>query len=152
MLKKLILCLTALVITFSLSSTNLMAQDNNPPVGKSQQKKQYPFLITGQLPHLTKLLMKQWDNPKLHLTEEQKPQLLVVRKETIAGIKKITPQVASLQKQVREGIINGKTPDELRSTVQSIAKLKSEATMIHLKCIFDTKKILNQQQLDILLK
>lgn len=144
MLKKIILCLAALTIIFSLSSTNLMAQ--------SQQKKQSPFLITGELPHLTKILMQQWDNTTLHLTEDQKPQLLVVRKETMAGVKNIAPKIASLQKQVTEGIFIGKTPDELHSIVQTISKLKAEATMIHLKCIFDTSNILNQQQLDILLK
>ncbi|MCP4337348.1 MAG: hypothetical protein GY799_00330 [Desulfobulbaceae bacterium] len=152
MLKNLILSLATLAIIFSLSSTNLMAQDNNSPAGKRQQKKQSPFLITGELPHLTKLLMQQWDNSTLHLTEDQKPQLLVVRNETMAGVKNLAPQIASLQKQVTEGIFIGKTPDELHSNVQAISKLKAEATMIHLKCIFDTSKILNQQQLDILLK
>ena len=152
MLKTFILFLATLAIIFSLSSTNLMAQGNNSPVGESQQKKQSPFLITGELPHLTKLLMEQWDNSTLHLTEDQKPQLLVVRKETMAGVKNLAPQIASLRKQVTEGIFNGKTPDELNSVVQAISKLKAEATMIHLKCIFDTSKILNQQQLDILLK
>jgi len=152
MLKILILCLATLAIIFSLSSTNLMAQGNNSPTGEGQQKKQSPFLITGELPHLTKLLMQQWDNSTLHLTETQKPQLLVVRKETMAAVKNLTPQISSLQKQVTEGIFIGKTPDELHSIVQAISKLKVEATMIHLKCIFDTSKILNRQQLDILLK
>lgn len=144
MIKKIILFLTTLTIIFSLSSTNLVAQ--------GQQKKQSPFLIADELPHLTKLLMQQWDNSTLHLTEDQKPLLLVVRKETMAGVKNIAPQIASLQKQVTDGIFIGKTPDELHSIVQAISKLKAEATMIHLKCIFDTSKILNQEQLDILLK
>ena len=148
MLKKIILCLANLAIVFSLSSTNLMAQGNNSPT----QNKQSPFLITGKLPHLTKLLMRQWDNPTLQLTEKQKPKLLVVRKETIAGLKNLTPKIASLQKQVTEGIFIGKTPDELHSIVQTISKLKAKATMIHLKCIFDTRKILNQQQFNTLLK
>lgn len=144
MIKKIILCLATLAIISSLSSTNLMAQ--------SQHKKQSPFLITGELPHLTKLLMQQWDNSTLQLTDDQKPQLLVVRKETMAGVKNISPQITSLQKQVTEGIFMGKTPDELYSIVQTISKLKAEATMIHLKCIFDTSKILNQEQLDILFR
>ena len=150
MLKKLILCLSTLAMIFSLSSSNLMAQGNNSPTGEGQPKKQSPFLITSKLPHLTKLLMQQWDNPTLHLTEEQKPQLLVVRKDTIAGVENLAPQIASLQKQVTEGIFIGKTPEELHSIVQAISKLKAKATMIHLKCIFDTSKILTKQQLDIL--
>jgi len=152
MFKKLILFLATSAIAFSLSSTNLMAQGNSSPAEESQLKKQSPFLITGELPHLVKLLKQQWGNSTLALTEKQKPQLLVIRKETLAGVKKLASQIVSLQKQVTEGIFNGKSPDELHSIVQAISKLKAEATMIHLKCIFDTSKILNQQQLDILLK
>ena len=151
MFKKMFLSLAILITIFSLSSTNLMAQDNSSPGKGNQQHKQSPFLITSELPHLTKLLMQQWDNPNLQLTEEQKTQLLVVREETMTGVKGLAPQIAPLQKQVTEGIFSGKTPDELSIVVQDIAKLKTEATMIHLKCIYDTSEILNQQQLDLLL-
>lgn len=129
-----------------------MAQGNGSTTAMSPQNKQSPFLITGKLPHLTKLLKQQWDNPVLQLTDEQKPKLLVIRKQTITGIKNLAPKIASLQKQITEGISTGKTPDELHSTVQTISKLKAEATMIHLKCIFDTRKVLNKRQLNILLK
>ena len=152
MLNKIILSLAVLATLFSLANTNLMAQGNNSPATTKQQSKQSPFLITNELPHLTKLLIQQWDNPTLHLKEEQKAKLLIVRKETIAGVQNLSPQIASLQKQVVEGIFNGKTPAQLNSTIQAISKLKAEATMIHLKCIFDTNKILNQQQLEILMK
>ena len=149
MFKKIILCLATITIIFSLSGATLMAQGNN---SDNQKKNQSPFLITSELPHLTKTLMQQWDNPTLQLSEKQKTQLLVVRKETMTGVKSLAPQITSLQKQVTEGIFLGKTPDELNAAVQSISKLKSEATMIHLKCIYDTSKILNQQQLDNLLR
>lgn len=152
MLKKLTLALATLAIMFSLSSTSLMAQGDNSPAGEGQQKKQSPFLITVGLPHLTKSLMQQWDNPALNLTDDQKPPLLVIRKETLTGAKKLAPQIASLQKQVTEGILIGKTPDELHSIVETISNLKAEATMLHLKCISNTSKILNKQQLAMLLK
>ena len=96
--------------------------------------------------------MQHWDNTKLQLSEEQKTLLLVVREETMKGVKGLAPQIAPLQEQVTEGIFSGKTPDELSVAVQDIAKLKTEATMIHLKCIYDTSEILNQQQLDLLLR
>lgn len=140
-MKKSILLLTILTLIFSLSTVSLMAQE-----------KDSPFLITGKLPHLTKLLIEQWDSPALHLSEEQKAKLLVVRKVTIAGVQKLGPEIASLEKQVAEGIFAGKTPDELHPLVQTIAELKAEATMIHLRCIDDTSKILDQQQLDVLKK
>ena len=141
MMKKNILLLTVLTIIFSLSNANLMAQE-----------KDSPFLITGKLPHLTKLLIEQWDSPALHLSEEQKTKLLVVRKMTITGVQKLSQEITSLEKQVTEEIFAGKTPDELHSIVQNIAELKGEATMIHLQCIYDTSKILNQQQLIALKK
>lgn len=151
MIKKTILSLAFLGMIFSLSGANLMAQENNSRPGTGQQEKQSAFLITGGLPHLTKLLMHHWDNSALNLTEEQKTKLLVVRKETIAGIQNLGPQITPLEKEVTEGIFNGKTPDELHSLVHDIAILKAQATMLHLKCIYDTGKILDQQQLDILM-
>ena len=138
MLQKIILCF-AFICMFSLVTTNSMAAGNKSP-----------FLITGKLPHLTKLLMHQWDNPTLHLTKDQKTKLLVIRTETISGVQTLSPQVAMLQQQVTTGITNGKTPSELKSTVEQLAQLKAEATMLHLNCIYKTNAILDKQQLDVL--
>ncbi len=135
-----------------LTSTNLIAEDKKQPAVSSQQNTQSPFLITNDLPHLTKLLIQQWDNPALQLTEKQKSQLLVIRKETITGVRDRAPQILSLEKQVTDGIFMGKTPDELNAAVQAIATLKRETTMIQLQCIYDTNKVLNKQQLDMLLE
>ena len=152
MLKKTALLVAVFTIIFSLSTTNLLAGENSSAAGNEQQKKGSPFLITGILPHLPKLLIQQWDNPALHLSEEQKTSLLVVREETIAGVQRRGQKIAPLEKQVAEEIFAGKTPDQLDDLIQTIAGLKVEATMIHLKCIYDTKQILDQQQLDILIK
>jgi hypothetical protein len=103
MLRKMTLILAVLTIIISMSGTILRAQDNSTPGKDNQQQKQSPFLITSELPHLTKLLIQQWDNSELKLTEEQKAQLLVVRKETISGVKGLAPQILPLQKQVAEG-------------------------------------------------
>ena len=102
MIKKSILCLAVLTMIFSLSTANLMAQENNSPGGNGQQKVNPPFLITSGLPHFVKLLKKHWDNPALNLSEEQKAELLVVRKETIAGVQKLGVEIAPLEKQVAE--------------------------------------------------
>ncbi len=137
---------TLLLVIFSLSATNLMAQET----GNAKAKNSPPFLITGKMPHLTKLLMQQWDNPELHLSAEQKGKLLVVRKETIGGVKKLGQKIAPLEQQVADGSTAGKSPDELKSLVQTIAGLKAEATMVHLRCIYNTSTILDQQQLAFL--
>ena len=137
---------------FSLSAVDLRAQGDNASAGNGKQKKDSPFLITGKMPHLTKLLIQQWDNPALQLSDTQKSKLLVVREETIAGVQKLGREIAPLEKQVAEEIFAGKTPGELSPFVQTIAGLKAEATMVHLRCIYETSAILDQQQLDFLKK
>ena len=151
MMKKSALLIAVFVMAFSLSVGNLMAQGNNSPAGAGKQKKTTPFLITGKLPHLTKMLMQQWDNPELNLQDAQKSKLLVVREETISGVRRIGGEIAPLEKQVAEGIFAGKTPDELGPIVQEIAGMKAEATMLHLRCISNTSEILDKQQLDFLI-
>lgn len=144
MIKNRTLLISLVLVTLFLTAVSCMAQD------KEQQKKNAPFLITGKMPHLTKLLMQQWDNSTLHLTEEQKNKLLVVRKETISGAQKLGKEITPLENQVAEGSRSGKTPAELQVLVQSIAKLKAEATMVHLHCIYNTRAILDKEQLHFL--
>ncbi len=145
------LLITLLVMAFSFPATSLTAQEDSSSTEKGVSREGPPFLITGKMPHLTKLLMKQWDNPKLNLSKKQKDKLLVVRKETITGVKALTKKIAPLEEQVAEGIFAKQAPEDLDPLVQAIAKLKAEATMLHLRCIYDTSKILDTQQLEFLL-
>ena len=144
MIRKRTILVTVALLFFFLSPGALRAQTNDTQKGNA------PFLITGKLPHLTKLLMVQWENAELHLSDEQKTKLLVVRKETMGDAKRIGKEVGVLEQQVTEGSLNGKNPEELQSLVKDIAKLKSEATMVHLRCIYKTSKVLDQKQLDFL--
>ena len=138
------LTISLMVVLLSLATVNCMAQ------GKGQQKKDSPFLITGKMPHMTKMLMQQWDNAALYLTDAQKSKLLVIRKQTISGAQGLGKKIAPLENQVAKAISSGKTPEELQSLVQEIAKLKAEATMIHLRCLYNTSAILDQNQLELL--
>lgn len=142
---KKILIVCVLMLSFSLVTGSALAQ------GKANGNNS-PFLISGKLPHLTKLLMQQWDNPDLQLTEEQRTQLLVVRKETIGGVRSFGKDIGALEQQVVEGSLAGKSPEELRDLVEKIEKLKGAATMLHLSCIYKTSKILDQKQLAVLKK
>ncbi|HIP38995.1 MAG TPA: hypothetical protein EYG88_06405 [Desulfocapsa sulfexigens] len=145
MIKKQFVFITLLFMVVSLSAVSVMAE------GSGKQKSS-PFLITGKLPHLTKLLMQQWESPELKLSEAQKAKLLVVRKATISGAQKLGKEINALESEVVEGSNSGKKPEELRSIVQKIEKLKGEATMLHLSCIYNTSNILDQQQLAFLTK
>jgi hypothetical protein len=144
MIKKRIIFSTVILLFLFLPTGNLLAGE------KGTQKNSPPFLITGKLPHLTKLLMQQWENTELHLSDEQKGKLLVIRKETISSVQSLGKEIGTLEKQVVEGSLSGKTPEEMQALVQDIAKLKSEATMVHLRCIYNTSNILDKKQLDFL--
>ncbi len=150
-LKHAVIFITTAALLLLCASTSLCAQSGSKAKAPLLKKQAMPFLIIGKLPHLTGILMKQWDNPRLGLTEKQKRWLMVVRKETIADVMRLAKKVSALEKQVVEGINSGKEPDELYPLVKQIAKLKTEATMVHLKCIYDTRKILTPEQMQWLM-
>ena len=151
-MKKNIMLTAILVLVCVLSAGNLVAKAGNLGAGVEQKAKTPPFLISGKIPHLTKLLMEQWDSSDLNLNKDQRDKLLVVRKETLSGVRRICHEIAPLEQQVATEIFAGKTPDELSTIVKKVAALKTEATMLHLQCIDKTSAILTQQQLTLLMK
>jgi hypothetical protein len=147
MIKKSIIFTILVTLVLSLTAAGLLAQGGQGPNGKHKNS---PFLITGKLPHLTKMLMQQWENPTLKLTDEQKEKLIVVRKDTIGGAKKLGKEIGQLEQQVVDGLAAGKSPEELKGLVDQVATLKSQATMLHLACIVNTRQILDKEQLAVL--
>ena len=119
---------------------------------KMQKKKNSPFLIKHGLPHMTKMIMKSWDDAKLALTEEQKTKLLVVRKETMSGVMRLKPEVMALQKEIVQASKAGTKAAELKAKVEKLASLETEATMVHLTCLDDSKAILSAEQYSYLLE
>ena len=114
--------------------------------------KSSPFLVNSEgLPHMTKLLVQNWDKAKLGLTPEQKEKLLVVRKETLSGVKKIKKQLKTLEAEIAEAMIDREDPQSVYKKLDEIAKLKLEASKIHLKCIAQTTTILSEEQVAFLL-
>lgn len=111
-----------------------------------------PFLINAEyLPHFTKLLIEHWDKAKLGLTDEQKKKLLLVRKNTVSGVKKLKEQVKFLEFEIADAMIERESVQSVEKQLDELANLKKEATKIHLKCISDTTAILNDEQLAYLL-
>ena len=100
---------------------------------------------------MTKLLVEHWDKAALGLTSEQKQKLLLVRKNTIMGVRKIKKQLKDLEFEVSEAMIDRESVESVEKQVEGIAKLKSKATKIHLKCISDTTSILGDEQVAYLL-
>jgi len=106
-----------------------------------------PFLIQGKLPHLTGIVKSHWNDEELELTKKQKDKLLVIRKETVSGVKALAKQIFTLESEIVDDAQNGATPASLEVKVKKLAQLRAEATMIHLKCIYNTRKILTDDQL-----
>ncbi|WP_415408162.1 hypothetical protein ACLHDG_06320 [Sulfurovum sp. CS9] len=110
-----------------------------------------PFLINqSRLPHMTKVLLQNWDKALLGLSEAQKEKLLVVRKETMSAVMKVKKQVKVLEAEIIEAMVDGEEPKSVYAKVDNVAKLKAEATRAHLNCISDTISILTDEQLEFL--
>lgn len=116
-----------------------------------QKKMNSPFLIKHGLPHLTKDVMRNWDNPAFALTAEQKEKLTAVRKETMGAVMKLKPEVMALKKEIVQASTSGTKAADLKEKVTKLASMEAEATMVHLNCIEKTKEILTKDQLLYLL-
>ena len=111
-----------------------------------------PFLVNHEgLPHMTKLLVQNWDKEKLGLSKEQKEKLLVVRKETLLAVKSIKQKLKPLEDEVAEAMIDREEAKTVYKNLDEIAKLKLEASKVHLKCIAETTNILSEEQVAFLL-
>jgi cytochrome c len=114
--------------------------------------KESPFLVNSEgLPHITKLLIQNWDKQKLGLTEKQKEKLLAIRKKTLDAVKNIKQQLKPLEDEVVEAMIDKEEPKSVDKYLKQIAQLKLEASRVHLNCIAKTTSILTQEQVDFLL-
>jgi len=109
-----------------------------------------PFLIQGGLPHLTGVIKIFWDDKDLALTKAQKEKLLVVRKYTLSNAKALGKQIIALEKKIIKASENGTKPKTLEEDVYALAKLRAKATIVHLECIYNTRKILTKKQLSII--
>jgi hypothetical protein len=133
-----LLTITALVVTMGVSTLNA-----------AQGKKSKPFLIQERLPHLTGTVKIIWDDKDLALTNEQKKKLMVVRKDTMMGAKSLNKKIIALENEIVKASQDGALPESLKNKVSALAALRAEATMVHLACIYNTRKILTKQQLSI---
>ncbi len=130
-MKKILLSLLAL----TLLSTTIFAK---------------PFLIQGKLPHLTGMVKMLWDDKDFALTDEQKTKLIEVRKYTMKNAKALGKQINKLEAEIVGKSNDNVEPKLLQNKVSKLASLRAEATMVHLKCIYNTRDILTEDQLYIL--
>ena len=146
--------LSTIVITLLLTCTTTVFSDEAPTDDSGAKMKppaRTPFLVDGKMPHLTGILKQHWDDPDLGLTPEQKAGLLKIRKNTISAVMGLAEELDQLESSLAEQAMAAVPPDQLAPLVDTISDLKTEATMVHLKCIHDTMGILDDRQLATLL-
>ena len=142
--------LTSIIGALALVSTIGVTTLNAQPQKQAKQTQSRPFLIQGKLPHLTMMVKVLWDDKDLALTPKQKEKLLKIRKATITGAKALAKEINPLEAKIVKASNDGATPESLKADVEKLATLRAKATMIHLKCIYDTKAVLSDDQLYIL--
>ena len=140
--------ITMLTFTVDVFSEEAHADESGAAVKPSVSK---PFLVTGKMPHLTGILKQHWDDPELKLTPEQKTGLLLIRKNTMAEVMGLAKELDQLESSLAEQAMAATPPDQLAPLVDKISDLKTEATMVHLRCIYDTMEILDDRRLTTLL-
>jgi len=145
--------LAAVVITLLTCTAAVLAEETHTDDNGTKMKPpaRTPFLVAGKMPHLTGMLKQQWDDPSLELTPEQKEALLLIRKNTMTAVMGLAEELDQLESSLAEQAMAAVPPDHLAPLVDKISDLKTEATMVHLKCIHDTMEILDDRQLATLL-
>ncbi|WP_457746233.1 Spy/CpxP family protein refolding chaperone [Sulfurimonas sp.] len=133
-----------------LMATTLLTTVGTTTLSAAQKQQAKPFLIQGKLPHLTMMVKAMWDDKDLALTSAQKKELLKIRKKTITAAKSLNKKIMMLEDQVVLASNVGENPKKLKKDVYDIATYRAQATMVHLECIYNTRKVLTQEQLDIL--
>jgi len=131
----------AIALTMSLGVVSLNAQT---------PKSSKPFLIQNKLPHLSGAVKTLWDDTDLALSEEQKEKLTVVRKNTIKQVKALSKEINKLETYIVKAAFDGKELKNLKEDIYKLAKLRADASIIHLKCIYSTREILSKEQLEII--
>jgi Spy/CpxP family protein refolding chaperone len=142
---KLATVLGSAALVAAMATTSLAAQASEAK--KAQGK---PFLIQGQLPHLTMMVKIFWDDEDVLLTKKQKEQLMKIRIETMSGAKALAKQINPLEASIVKRSNEGASTASLKADVEKLAALRAEATIIHLDCIYKTRKALTKEQLEII--
>jgi len=145
--------LAVVAITLLACTAPVLSEETHTHDGGAAMKPpaRTPFLVAGKMPHLTGVLKQHWDDPDLKLTPEQKVVLLEIRKNTMSAVMDLAEELDQLESSLAEQAMDATPPDQLAPLVDTISDLKTEATMVHLRCIHDTMEILDDWQLTTLL-
>ncbi|MDA7816606.1 hypothetical protein N9A28_00260 [Sulfurimonas sp.] len=130
-----------------------IAGEAGPFTSKENMPKDY-FLIPKNLPFLVGLSLYNPSSSNLELTQVQIDNLVTFRNGNFPRLVKMAKKIKTLEMQLVDEIglkYNSKDAALLFPIVDEIAKLRTEMTKAHLKCIQKVKSILTEAQYEELL-
>ena len=115
-------------------------------VGKDIFPKSY-FLVHQNLPFLAGLSLHHPKSSTLGLSQEQIKALQEIKKNTVPLVIKKAQEIKKLELELAQNVaIDTSTPESQYEIVDKIAKLRTELTKAHLKCINEVRAVLSKDQ------
>jgi hypothetical protein len=68
------------------------------------------------------------------------------------GVERLKDEILPLRVSITSAVLSGTSSAQLKEKVEKLAQLEAEATMVHIKCIEDTKNILSKDQMIYLMQ
>ena len=65
---------------------------------------------------------------------------------------RVKKEIPPLEAQVKQEMMAGRSPEEIKPLVDRIAALKSKGTMVHVRCLYQVRSILSHEQIATLRK
>ncbi|GEM_PF-2165182 len=115
------------------------------------KNKRVSVTLVKHLPNLMLIISKHENDPKLALTAEQKEKLAAARKERMPLMNKYKEEAMRLKKEIARESLSGSAQSKLKEKVEKLAKVSTDATMLKLRCIDETKAILTPAQMDYIM-
>jgi len=164
-LKHLLISSTLLFTTSMFAKPNLpppiqdvvklekMAGDIGPFVTKENFPKGY-FLIPKNLPFLIGLALYHPNSSNLQLSKKQIDTLVKYKNEATPKLASTALKIKKLELEIVQGMAlkhNKAKASDFFAKVNEVAKLRTQLTKAHLKCIEFVKSVLNDEQYEELL-
>ena len=119
-------------------------QKNGKSCKKGMKGMGSPLLLP--LPSAMRWIEEFKDNATLALSAEQKTKLEAQRNEMMPKMMELKSHIARLSKEIKVQCRKGVTLDQIENDVKKLATLKTETTMLKMKCLRGIKSILSKAQ------
>lgn len=117
---------------------------------ESDHPRDYSLILIRNLPHPMPYILSNYE--RLGITDEQKKEFEKILAEVPPLYYAKANRAMALEKEISEKVLKeGKTFNELQSSIETLMKSKRDVTEIHINVISKIKKILNNEQYEAVL-